>query len=336
MIKRKIKKIFSNQKREKKQTYNRFFFVHIPKTAGTSFRLSLESTFEIVKDYGNNSKSTSSVVQQYSYNENDLFQMEKQLANKQNIFLSGHTPLIKYIDFVPVENTITFVREPLEQILSHYNHYVSHHHFTGTLDDFLEKPFAKNFQSKFIQMLPLGLIGFVGLTEQYDQSIEMINNQYSLDLASKKVNVNKSKQFTEKVLGKDLNNKFLKNNQQDLAMYDEAIFLHSQRMILHRDNKAWTYNSVNINQHNVLNGCAFQINNNQAIRLVVKVSNEVLQIIAAKHFYGAYVKANFPRKRYIAFSLPLPKHLTAEDEIDLYVEETGQKLNCNTLRINTK
>jgi hypothetical protein len=334
MIKAKVKKLLSRKIAEKIQTCGNYFFIHIPKTAGTSFRSALEEEFEIIKDYGNHSNNTSAVIQCNSYDNNDLFLLKQHLWDKNNFCITGHTHLVKYVDFVPIENTITFVREPIEQLLSHYNHYVSYHGFEEGLDEFLDKPFAKNFQSKFIQAIPLGLIGYVGLTEQYDECLALINKQYSLSIKPRKVNVSENKQYTPTTLESVLTEKFLKNNKQDVAMYEEAKFLHAQRLGLNDRNKTWVYSTASINTDNVLHGCAYYSSKGESVSVVVKINGEKFKTIVAKHFYGAYVRANFPRKRYVALHLVLPKSLTTTDDIDLYVEGTGQKLNFEPLRVS--
>jgi hypothetical protein len=186
MIKKTIKRLLALKPKKHSKECRSLVFVHIPKTAGSSFREALERSFYVYKDYRSNSAETSSVIKQYSYDNNDLFSLKKKTLNKRSVCIVGHIPILKYLGFVPIEHTVTFVRKPVEQLLSHYNHFVNEHGFTGDLAEFIQKPFNKNFQSKFIQGLPLGLVGHIGLTERYDESIEMINKQYDLNLGSKK------------------------------------------------------------------------------------------------------------------------------------------------------
>ena len=341
MIKRTIKKIFpvkfSSEQVDKTTelvsgNQHKFFFVHIPKTAGTSFRTSFEINGFIYKDYGGNSKGSSDEIKRHVYEAGDLYEFKKRFNNHKSLWITGHINLAKYIDFVPVSHTITFVREPLQQVLSHYNHYVRYHGFTGDFSAFLDKPYAKNLQSHYLKFMPIGLIGCLGITEHYDQSLALINQQFDLNLLSQKVNINDSKHFTNDTLTSELNDKFVKNNLQDITMYKEALFLHTQRIDLAENNKVWTYGSVGINSNNVLHGCAFQYKSEDPISLVIFINHEPFKTITATNFYTGYPKANFPRGRYIGFHVPLPKYVSKDDEVDVYVEETGQKLNFKTLR----
>ncbi len=341
MIKNVIKRILSTtlefiKSKKLKASGQVLFFVHIPKTAGSSFRGAFEKSAITYKDYGNNSKSTTKEVQEIVYDKKDFYALKSKINQHQTVWLTGHVPLAKYVNFVPVTNTISFVRKPLEQVLSHYNHYIKHHGFKGDLNAFLDKSFAKNLQSKFLDFMPLSLIGCLGITEYYDDSLLLINAQFGLNLPIIKVNVNKTKIFTADFLDAELNDKFVKNNQRDIAMYEEAKFLHLQRVKLSQEKKPWTYASAAINQHKVLHGCAFLHKSGQAVSLVVHVNDQYFKTIIANAFYGILMKVNFPRDRYIGFSVPLPKDITSEDVIDVYVEDTGQKLNFKPLKISLK
>jgi len=335
MIRNTIKRIFPSNRNEvsSNENGNKLFFVHIPKTAGSSFRTAFENVEHTYKDYGKGSKSTSNEVQLYAYGNNDLYTLKTIFCDNQDAWITGHVNLSKYINFVPVTNTITFVRKPLDQILSHYNHYVKHHGYDGDLADFLDKPLSKNLQSRNLNFMPLGLIGCVGLTEFYDQSLDIINQQYNLKLEVKKVNVNKTKHFKKSTLDEKLNDKFIKNNKLDLAMYEEAEFLHLQRLSLLKRNQPWTYGFAEINQHGALYGCAFQLNYDGPISLSIYLNGVIWKELTAKGFFNGFPKANFPRDRYVGFHLPLQSKVLKEDKVEVYVKGTGQQLTYRPLTI---
>jgi hypothetical protein len=311
----------------------RMIFVHIPKTAGSSFRTSFESKYVTYKDYGNGSKNTSKEVQVNIHEIKDFYSFKTIFSQHQDAWITGHVHLAKYINFVPVTNTISFVRKPLEQVISHYNHYVKHHGFKEDISTFFDKSYAKNLQSKCLGIMPISLIGCLGITEYYDESLVLINAQFGFNLPLKKINVNNTKALTVDLLDKKLKQKFIKNNKNDMVMYREAKFLHAQRVSLSKENKAWTYGSVAIHRNNILKGCAFQYKNDEPVSIVIKINERPFMTAIAKDFYSALGKVNFPRERYVGFSIHLPKNITNADIIDVFVEETGQKLNFKPLKV---
>ena len=336
MIKKRIKQLIALRPKQHSDICSNIYFVHIPKTAGTSFRESLDRSFHLFKDYGANSEQTSTIIKQYAYNDSELFTLKKKILAKKSFCVVGHTSLMKYVDYIPVTHTLTFVRKPLEQVISHYNHYVKFHGFDGDFDSFLEQPFAKNIQSRILKYMPLGLLGYIGITEFYDESLSLINTQFGLKLSTKSKNVNNNKELSDVLLSDKQKYKFLSNNLKDNTLYDEAKFLHTQRVNLSKENKTWTYGCASINQNNRLHGCAYRYQSDEAVTLVVKVNGKLFNTIIAKDFYGAFVRANFPRDRYVGFTVVLPNDLSKEDVIDIYIEDTGQKLNFESLMINLK
>lgn len=311
----------------------RFFFVHIPKTAGTSFRGAFELTAVTYKDYKNNPRVFSKPINQFIYKDQNFYGF-KQLFLKHNVtWITGHVKLAKYIDLVPVTHTITFMRQPMERVISQYQHHVRYHGFTEDLSTFITLPISKNIQSKYVEFMPLNLIGNVGITEKYNDSLFLINQQFGLALSSKSKNTNTKSKTSFDFLDESIKNIIVKNNSRDIELYHEALFLHQARMQFFEKNKTWTYGCVTINGRGVLQGCAFQYNNDTAINLNITINNEIVSFVVAHEFYTFYAKANFPRERYIGFNFILPKNLTFGDEIDVYVQETEQKLNFKPLRI---
>ncbi len=310
-----------------------FFFVHIPKTAGSSFRDTVEKNYKVFRDYGNDSNSTFGLIQKHIYEEKDFFVFKKSFLEEDEGWIAGHVSLAKYLDHIPVVNTVTFVRSPLEQVLSHYNHHVSQHNYEGDIEAFLDKPFTKNFQSKFLSYLPISLIGCVGVTERYDESLDLINSDLQTKFSAQAINVNKTKVYTDTCLEDRLHKYFIENNKNDIAMYEEALYLHELRLNFNSHKKVWTYATVKVTSNKVLVGCAYQRGSSEAIDIIVNINGNKHCEVAANKFYAAYPKANFPRDRYIGFNLPLPVELTSSDKIDVFVKSTGQKINFKPLNL---
>lgn len=65
---------------------NRILFIHIPKTAGTSFRLASKDYFKednTYFDYSLNSVETSEIIKQKIYTENDFFSLKQYFDKKE-------------------------------------------------------------------------------------------------------------------------------------------------------------------------------------------------------------------------------------------------------------
>ena len=310
---------------------NNFFFIHIPKTAGTSFRKALEEQYGVIGDYGNNPKHTSQCVHQCIYNENDPLGLKNELNQRSNTWLTGHVSLAKYSDMVSARHIITFVRNPIQQVISHYNHYVTLHGFKGSIDDFLKKPMASNFQRKNLNSLPLGLIGYVGLTDYYDESIQLINGYYGLNLDVKNDNVNNKKTIEKEAISIVLQNEITALNLLDIAFVEQAHFLHRQRVALTKENKQWVYSDFSITLNNNLVGCAYYSHTAEAVELEIFCNGDLISSFRAQGFYGAFSKVNFPRERYIGVHLPLSNIAQKGDKLEVFAKQTGQQLTYKPL-----
>jgi len=312
---------------------NNFFFIHIPKTAGTSFRKSLEDKYAVMADYGAQSAETDPFLKGAIYTNNSPLLLKNKLKTLKDTWLTGHVPLKKYSNMVSARYIVTFVRDPVERVISHYNHSVSYQGFKGDLSSFLKGPQASNFQRKNLNPMPLGLIGYIGLTDCYDESIALINGYYELNLDAKNTNVNKSKAIEQEAISADLKKQLLEQNKQDVECVKQVRFLHKQRVQLTQENKEWVYSHFTINPNNVLIGCAYYSHSEKPVEFEVLSNGEVIETVVADGFYGGQPKVNFPRERYIGVHVALSAHCKKGDKVEVFAKETGQQLTYKPLTI---
>jgi len=203
--------------------------IHIPKTAGTSFREALERRFghnRVVRDYGPQADATSPLVLEHVYNatgaEDGRGRLIGAMRNGPGKILMGHFALEKYAQFFEPEKIIAFVRDPLVRICSEYLHRVKHGMFEGSLHRFFEIPAFQNQQAKMLR--GLSEESFVGVTERYNDALMRINAANDWNLPRLKKNIGRKgggRKLAESLSTVELDY-FYKVNQQDMDLYEEA------------------------------------------------------------------------------------------------------------------
>jgi len=201
----------------------KYFYVHIPKTAGTSFRVAAQNSFgkkNTLFDYGNESNVTSSIIKESMYIQKDENLLIEQFNKHNKLILSGHVPVTKYYHLFKKFNIITFVRNPIDQVVSHYKHYCRDLQYKEDFPSFIKDERFKNLQTRMLTSNPLETIGFIGLTEEYELSIKLINNIYNLKLKILNKNISPN-EFSDKAeLSEDILQLILDENKDDMLLYE--------------------------------------------------------------------------------------------------------------------
>jgi hypothetical protein len=301
---------------------NSFLFVHIPKTAGTSFRKSAEILYRTMGDYGKESTHTSEIVKKHCYKKQDFYALLS-IFKKNNQIFSGHFLSQKYVGFVDPRHIISFVRDPLGQMVSHYNHSVTHLGYNGEFSDFIILPKNHNIQSRYLNALPAALYGFIGLTASYERSLSFINKNYGLEIECLQDNIGQRKIQSKDGLTTKQREDIEEYNSLDIVLINQVTTLFLQRIDYQKNKKKWTHGWGTINLNNILVGCAFYEKSDKAVQLELFINNELINQFSSNEFTGLYPKAKLPRARYIGFHINLNAYNHVK-QIQLKVKETGQ------------
>jgi hypothetical protein len=201
-------------------------FTHIEKCGGTSLKEKFELTF--IK-YIHVSKNISGG----NNKENDL--TEAQFNRLKKLYLSdvgGHS-VRPYLDFIDFQNnfSITFLRNPVERYMSHYNHEKGTK-YAKDFDHFLSRSYMTNFMvnkiagcndlDQAIQLLDQ--FSFVGDTNRYAQSLHHLSKLigkkfYGLE-HSKNVRKSNKNYLNFEDLSEEKKTEVLKQNDLDIKLYD--------------------------------------------------------------------------------------------------------------------
>jgi len=202
--------------------------VHVPKTAGTSFRHALEQYFgpdNVIRDYGRNAAATTEVVRNHLYKPGQarpLDELVQELSGCSRKVLVGHFPASKYGEFFEPQKMISFVRDPLIRTCSEFMHRKRNTTFDGSFSEFISTSSMINVQSRFLRGIPVE--SMVGLTERYCESLKYINETFQLELRAMKRNIGKKgggQKLAENLSGHELE-LFHKLNGEDLELYKSA------------------------------------------------------------------------------------------------------------------
>jgi len=199
-------------------------YLHIPKTAGTSFRKSAEQYFgpeQVLNDYGEDSTNTSEDIRSAFYDSNDVSKLRQ--SGVQHKFLTGHFTLAKYREIFPESPVVTFFRNPVDRVVSEYIHFASHYNFKGDLQDFYKRPQFRNRQFNSMSGSAPEDIDFYGITEDYEKSLEMFNQRYGTNFPMVKLNVGKYKGTVDSVATEDELAEIKELNHKDIELYQSAL-----------------------------------------------------------------------------------------------------------------
>ena len=224
----------------KKQTWKytpkpneQFLFLHIPKTAGTTFRHMLTKHFDKEDIYPTDFHL---MVNNGKYiNQKILLENRKDLLQKP--LLMGHYNVRLIPHLHPEVKTIIFLRNPLERIKSHIKHIIQKepNFQKGDPNKIIEARFEllTNLQARILgftkrrpnldQVLEnLEKISFIGLTEDFETSIDKLNKQFSWQLEYDNEKKNASSAQISLEISSEMLARIHEKIQPEIAVYTRA------------------------------------------------------------------------------------------------------------------
>lgn len=309
-------------------------FVHIPKTAGTSFRKAYSSLIpahQIFCDYGENSVETSFLIKKWVIDQDDFWSFKKVFDQVEGQFLTGHYSACRYLHLFGVNYTVTFLREPLQRVRSEYDHFVRNYDFQGSFRDFYEKPQFINRQSKMLNGVPVPALSVVGLTERYTESLELLRHTLGIKVPCMELNIGNGSVGHKYEFDDDDRERLEKLNQNDIRLYHDAFVWHDRMTQCMKDGQTLVRGVVGSIQKQRIQGWAVA-----ADEIAVEV-----EILKNDHPVGAcWTKVLKPRLRamgmsrggYVGFAFDIPD-LKEGDRVQARVAGSGQPLYGSVIHV---
>lgn len=303
------------------------FFVHIPKTAGTSFRLGARKYLgeaHIWHDYGESQRETAPAVVRWAYERRDHWRLWQTVRQEGVHLLGGHVPLAKYAHLAGLRECFTFVREPLQRIASDYHHFVRHHGYEGSFQDFYRRSDMVNRQSRFLESTRLEALGFVGITERYADSLALINDLYGWEIPRLRENLGHDSAEHVYEINADDQEALRALNLEDLRLYEQSLRIFETRLALWKAGLPFVHGAIQQCLSDRVVGWAWWAGEDMPVEIEVWVNDIRVGGCLANALRPGFIRWGAPRGAYIGFHLPLDAE--PGDRIECRVALTGQTL----------
>ncbi len=304
-------------------------FVHIPKTAGTSFRIAAEEYFgkqNTFYDYSPHSVRTSKEVTDTIYDTNDAYKLYSILTKLECSFFAGHFSVLKYTACYDTLNVVSFVRDPVERVISHYNHLKNNNEYKKSIIDFIKEPRFKNFQSRNLGGKHIALYGFLGVTEEYNTSIDLFNSLYDTKLPHKHMNVKNKGSLNTEDVDEKIKDLIKRVHAKDIELYVSVRYQFQVRQKLYAKNLPFTYGYIQEVTTKKISGVVFQKENNDAVEIDIYAGSKYLETVLARNFRPGQVGKNVPRKGFIGFNYLYKGDSNLDGNLHAFVKATGQEI----------
>jgi len=216
--------------------------VHIPRTAGSSFRAYLRghSDISLMEDYGSPIMVPSLIRNTYA----KLGQVKNNFTSIPDQYncLHGHFLPIKYRQYLkkPDVHFITWLREPALRIRSQYDYCfqsdkaVDRSPFQNkvarenwSFEKFYSDARMQNLYSKFLWKFPISNFDFIGIVEKYDEDFKYFCETYLSDYNPKYMHGNRTLSAQVNAAERAAIEKL---NSDDYFIYREALQLRKVRV----------------------------------------------------------------------------------------------------------
>jgi hypothetical protein len=169
-------------------------FLHVPKTGGTAVRTALVRGCRdrrVLFDYGAAEKQTTPALREALYGdgrEGDGERLRRHLDDRRGLLLVGHFKAAKYWDAFHPESFVTFLRDPIDRLISEYNHYVERRGLATPIEEFLDTTLFRRHVTYLFRGVDPAEFGFVGFTETFEEDMRALSAKLGRPLSAVREN----------------------------------------------------------------------------------------------------------------------------------------------------
>lgn len=318
-------------------------FLHIPKTAGTSFRLGAITTLGASHchfDYGRRSAETSRFVHDHVYENPDIFKFDGELTKAGCRLLGGHFGYPKYGPLFCSDRVLSFCREPGLQLMSHHAHSVRHNGDSRSLAQFLAAADGAGCQTRAFNGIPLEAVGFIGVTDRYDESLRVIRQVYGLEIQSMRKNANPDKTGERPYeIPAELAEDYAAAVAKDVGVYRRANVLLDRRLAALDGGYGFVHGAIQTGNHVAIQGFAFNgrgHDRDESVEVELLINDKPSASCSAVNYRPGLRGIGAPRRGYVGFEFKYSRSLKPGDKAAVRVASSEQVLGNYSIKIPHK
>lgn len=303
-------------------------FVHIPKTAGTSLHQSAIDSLGancVERDNGNSENLTSELIKEYFYADKpyDHFGYYEAFKKADKKWLTGHLFAERLLPLFGAENTISFVRDPIDRVISNYQFMKSIDKTSLSFEDYYQAPEETNKQFRMIGQTPWKAYHLVGTLEHYNDCLSLLSHTKQLNLEIQKLNIRQA--GTNSKVSETVRSDIQKWNERDCIFFEEVNAYLIARLKAHRSNIDFCYHDMGFVPDQHVIGWAFYSGSDTAVTVDLYVDSRHTDTYVATEHRPELQVVKTPRQGHNGFRFSL-EHKKNAEHIELRARETGQIL----------
>lgn len=214
-------------------------FVHIPKTAGTSFKGLLNKVYSPSETITIDSSEWYRDANFTNLSNRSCLPGAQQIKPPSHIkYIVGHFNADRFIDIYPEATYITWVRDPIQRLISNYNYYLKGGTYYGQMNDqkrtydlidletYCTHKLNINTMSQQIN-IPLSKFKFIGIVEKYEEEIIRFKELTGIDITndSNYANINPDKKNVKESysINEQQKQKLITLHDRDYKLYNDCL-----------------------------------------------------------------------------------------------------------------
>lgn len=303
-------------------------FIHVPKTAGTSFNEAAERQFGLEameKDYGADAKHTSALVRAYMYDRTpaDQYGFFSAFSAAGKAWLTGHFDADRYLPLFGCQHAIAFVRDPVERVISEYLYRVRQFGMDRSLEDYYRDPGETNKQYRMIGQYPWQAFWCVGTQERYGEAVEHLQEALGLPLDPVVSNARSDNKHAD--ISDEVRADIARWNQRDIAFYEVAASYFDAVLSTAAAGQPFCHHDIGFEPGKHAIGWAFFRGHEGPVELGLYADGALIGTTWAAEHVPALQLVRAPREGHVGFRFVL-EPLKDVERIEIKALHTGQTL----------